>query len=68
MVFPALLGPSTLTNKPRLRSEEGCGVILAPSCRLVSKFFQRPPACEMDEDPRCHKGVVASPMRLEISV
>jgi hypothetical protein len=64
VVFPAPPGPSTLTNKPRPVLKERWFVSVTTPCRLIPKFFERPPACEMDKQPGCHDGVVLSPVRL----
>src|SRR6184192_867984 len=58
VVLPAPPGPSMLTNRPCLRSEERRGVILAPSRRLVTEFLEHPPACQVDEQPGRHGDVV----------
>lgn len=41
VVLPAPLGPSMLTNRPTLRSEESRLLIVATYCRMAAQLLQR---------------------------
>jgi len=57
MELLAALGPSTLTNSPRRRLEEGIhGDLVGP---LAAQLFQAAsPAGEQGEQPGCHQRIV----------